>query len=240
MTRFESLFPLGRLQEILDEIDDLLEEVDSDTQTWFGLHGWMAQVRYAMGQSLSAVPDFFDDAERITDPQMRGPFAVFKTLKRLEEGRRDEAIAAAEGFRDAFEGDTQLLLIWGPVAAEALLDLDRLDILKDITVPIEAQWRYQTWLRHRSEGLIAEAEGRHEDAAEALQKAVAIAESLGHRYGVTWAGVPLARVLGELGRDAEQEALLDRIEPLSAEMGTRPLTEEIARLRGNQNLAEAN
>ena len=240
MTRFESLLPLGRFQEILDEIDALREVVDEDSQTWIGLHGWMTWSRYFMGLPLSVVPEFFDEAERITDPQIRGPIRVAKALKRHEEGLRDEATAAAETILDAFEGDEQLLALNGPIVAEVLLDLGRLDILKDITIPIESQWRYQTALRHRSQGLIAEAEGRLDDAVDSFRTGIAIAESLGHRFNVAWTGVPLARVLGALDREAEQVAILDRVEPLSLQMGTRPLTDEIARLRGADDLAEAN
>jgi hypothetical protein len=47
-------------------------------------------------------------------------------------------------------------------------------------------------------------------------------------------------VLGALGRNAEQQAVFERIEPMSLQMGTRPLSDEIARLRGSDDLAEAN
>jgi tetratricopeptide (TPR) repeat protein len=241
MTRLESLLPLGRFQEILDEIDDLLEVVEVPSQTWIGLHGWMTWTRYFMGLPLSVIPEFFDEAEKIIDPQFRGPVRIAQVMKRHEEGRRDEAIAVAETILEGFEGDEHMLAWNGPTVADVLIDLGRLDIVKDLTISIAPQWRYQASLRHRSEGLIAEAEGRLEDAVDSFRKGVAIADSLGHRFSVAWIGVPLARVLGALGRDAEQEAMLDRVEPLSAEMGTRPLSDEIARLRSrNEDLAEAN
>ena len=170
-----------------------------------------------------------------------GPFTVFKTLRRLEEGRRDDALEAAEAIPTAFGGEVALLPIFGSSAAEALVEERRLDLVREIATPMESSWRYQAWLRHRLQGLIAEAEGRFEEAVGELEKSVAIADSLGHRYGVALAGVPLARVLGELGRAAEQDTLLDRIEPMSIDMGTQPLSDEIARLRGaNEELAEAN
>ena len=240
MTRMESLFPLGRLDEILEEVDELIAREDEGSQTWIGLHGWMIWARYFLGRPLSDVPEVFDDAERIRDPQILGPMRLFKMLTRHEQGRRDEAILAAESLVEGFEGDDQMAGVFGPTAADVLIELGRTDILEGLSVSMGSDWRYQESLRQRSLGRMAETDGRLEEAEQAFRRGMSIADSLGHVLWVTWTGVPLARVLIAQGKRDDGTALLDRLEPLAERMGTLPMLQEIARLRGDAGLAEAN
>ncbi len=239
MTRLESLFPLGRLAEVVAETEELLKEEEQGSQVWVALRVWQIYMKYFMGKRIGDQSEVFGAADRIGDPQIRGPAMVGMILAEQDSGDLGALERAADIVETAFEGDEHVQALNLPVAADALIELGRLDQVVRMNLNLGPVWRYQEALRARTEGIVAEAEGRLEDSADALRSSIAVFEVLGHRFGPVWSGVPLARVLLALGRDAEAYAVLDGAEPAAREMGAGRFLVEIADLRAEAE-AEAN
>lgn len=231
MTRLESLLPLGRLSEIVEEADALLLEEDHGSQAWVGLRVWQIWARYFMGRETGEQDDVFEAVERIDDPQIKGPTMVARLL--VEHAKSDRAAAeeTADRLETVFEGDEHVQALNFPIVVDALIHMGRLDQVKRMNLSLGAVWRYQEALRARTDGLVAETEGRMEEAVERFRDSIAIFEVLGHRFGPVWSGIGLARVLLTLGRDAEAHAVLDGAEPVAKEMGAGRFLAQIKALR---------
>ncbi len=240
MTRLESLFPMGRLREALTEAEDLYEMAQGG-QARTALLGWQHILRHALGRPPMDPYPAVEAARKIDDPQIRGSVLAASLNPAFELGKEALAEEIADELVTAFEGDEHLQALNFPLCADSLIAMGRIEQVKEMNISMDSVWRYQEAMRRRTEGAVAEVEDRLDDAAEAFRRGIAIADSLGHNYNVAWMGVPLARVLAAQGKDAEMEAILDRVEPLAREMEALPLVEEITRLRGtDEGLAEAN
>ena len=239
MTRLESLFPLGRLREALTEAEELFEMAQGG-QAWTALYGWQHLLRDIIGLPALDPAASAEAARGIDDPQVRGPVLTASLVAAANRGESALAEEIADELWTAFEGDEHVQALNFPLAADKLIAMGRVDQVKEMNLSLGSVWRYQEAVRRRTDGVIAEAEGRLEDAVEAFRESIAISDVLGHRYGAAWAGVPLVRVLFELGRDTEAEALLDTIEPSVHDMGAGRMALEIAEMRGTALQSEAN
>lgn len=239
LTRLDSLFPLGRLSEIIEEADALLAEEDRGSQVWVLLRVWQIWMRHYMGHEIGDQVDLFEAAERIDDPQIKGPVMIARVLVEYERGDLEAAGSAADLIEAVFEKDEHVQALNFPIVVEALITMGRLEQVKRLNRSLGTAWRYQEAIRTRTDGLVAEAEGRLEDAVESFRASIAIFDVLGHRFGPVWSGLYLARVLLALGRDAEAQAVLDGAEPIAREMGAGRFLTAIADLRP-ATAAEAN
>ncbi len=239
MTRLESLFPLGRLAEIVAETKELLADEEHGSQAWVVFRVWQIYLRHFMGKRIGDQSEVFEAADRIEDPQVGGPAAVARLMAEIDAGDTAAASTTADGLGKAFEGEEHVQALNFPLVVEALIGIDRLDQVIEMNINLGPAWRYQEASRTRTAGLVAEAEGRLEEAVELLRQSIAVFEVLGHKFGPVWSGIPLARILLALGRDAEAYAVLDGSEPAAREMGAGRFLAEIADLRAEAE-AEAN
>ncbi len=239
MTRLESLFPLGRLAEIVAETEALLADEGHGSQAWVVFRVWQIYMRHFMGKRIGDQGEVFEAASRIEDPQVSGPAAVGRVMAEVDAGDKVAARATADGLRKAFEGEEHLQALNFPLVADALIEIGHLDQVVEMNVSLGPAWRYQEACRLRTAGLVAEARGEMQEAVEAFRSSIAIFDVLGHRFGPVWAGIPLARVLLGLGREAEAHAILDGAALAAREMSAGRFLSEISDLRAESE-AEAN
>jgi hypothetical protein len=203
------------------------------------LRVWQIYMKYFMGKRIGDQAEVFEAADRIGDPQIRGPAMVTRIFAELETFDLVGAEHAADVVETAFGGNDHLQALNFPLAADALIAIGRLGQVERMNINLGPVWRYQEATRTRTAGLVAEAQGRLEEAVELLRQSIAVFEILGHRFGPVWSGVPLARILVALGREAEAHAVLDGAEPAAREMGAGRFLSEISELRAEAE-AEAN
>ena len=244
MTRMESLFPLGRWDDIRRDAEAILEadaarggsRVSSVCHIWLAALAAYAGDTEAAGAHLEAGAEAVlssGDAQGETTTSMAG--VVVSAMRGDDEAlgryadRLESAVASAGHFADFCAGG----------AASELIAAGRADQLRRVLAAARPGGAWDRARRLQAEAALAAHDGDHSGAVAAAMLSIEICESLGHVFDPIRSRIIAARSLLAVDRDDEARSLLAQAIAGAGSIGAHLLVEEAALLLGGASEASA-
>ena len=221
--RLFALFRLGRWRELMGEADALIDEAESGGRGTGRTEYHKIRVLSVTGHAERAAARALEILE--TDRAYEYGVERIRALRAEPDGNAAAALesAVAQIRADGYTLQPGQRL---ELAREAVL-LRRVDLANESATLKAIDWSVQTPAEERSlEAVIAEAEGRLEEAAAAFGLAVQSWDDLGEPYEAAMAELGLGRCLVSLGRPTEADQPLRRAREQFASLGAAPALAE--------------
>ncbi len=244
MTRIESLFPLGRWDDVRREAESILEadtarggsRVSGFCQCWLAYLAAYAGDAATAGAHLEAGVEAAlasGDAQAEAQAAMVG--VVVSALRRDDEvlgtyaDRLESAVTAARQFADHFAGG---------VASE-LVEAGRADQLRRLLAAARSSGLWDRARRLQAEAVLSAFDGDHGRAVDLAKESLEICESLEHVFDPIRSQIIAARSLIALDRDGEARSLLQQAIAGAESIGAGHLAADARSLLGDDDQQKA-
>jgi class 3 adenylate cyclase/tetratricopeptide (TPR) repeat protein len=244
MTRCEALFPMGELDELLQQASELLEADQRRGGSQIGTFSkaWAAVARFYRGESAEPRhlwEEVLAANREIQDPQGMMPALAFGIRIYEATGDVAQAVQLSGELTELGPEHPVFLTLHLPTAAAAMVRLGlvaELERLTEVAIGLSS-WNAAQIDHARAAAL--EGRARPAEALGLLEHVIAVGDPLGLRLPTTEARIEGARCAIGMGRDEEGERLLGEATVAAKAMGSQRLIEEIYSMRPSLGAAAA-
>ena len=239
MGKLETLFDLGRWDEVLEVCREIQTWVESDPGTELGVYAsifesWVRLRRGEPGLSVGSDGTLLKHALPF-GVEFAAPASLLMAETRLLHDDAAEARRALDTFVEITQSSANFRALFAPVAVRALVALGDIESAEDL-IPDRSDARTK---RHQvslltARTIVAEARGRLDEALAGYEEASGLWRSYGFRLelGLTLTGT--ARCLRHLERSDEAADALAEARDVLGSLSAAPALAEIAELLGDE------
>jgi class 3 adenylate cyclase/tetratricopeptide (TPR) repeat protein len=242
MTKCESLFPMGRWDEVLQLATELIEKDErrGGSQTGTFARGWKSIVEFFRGENVDEdLHLHLEEARRIEDPQVLMPMLEISVISSHAVGEAPEVDARIDEF--AAVGRANRAFMGGslPGVATPMIERGRTSELKNLMAQaVVLDTPFNNAQRRRVEGLVLETEGHFAEAIAEIRQVWEVGEPLGHVFWPLVARIDAARCAIGAGLGEQADAWLNEALIAAKSLKSRRFLAAIAQVQGRSAAAE--
>ncbi|MDH3250291.1 MAG: AAA family ATPase, partial [Acidimicrobiia bacterium] len=244
MTRLESLFPMGRWDDLRRDAEAILEAdtARGGSRVSGVCHVWLACVAAYAGDVTAAADHLGAGAEAVLssgDAQGETGTAMIGVVVSAVRSDSAQLAVYADRLESAVTGSPQFADYCAGAVASELVEAGRVDQLRRMLALARPGGPWDRARRLQAEAVLAAFDNDHERAVEAAMQSVEIGESLEHVFDPIRSRIIAARSLLALGRDAEARPLLDHAIAGAESIGAGHLAAQASSLLGGEGRPSA-
>lgn len=228
MTRVESLFPLGRWDEAVKDLERLLEDDLSRGGSIVAAYSraWLALFNHYRGRPSVARGHFDASIEQVlgaSDALANGAALAIGILISQAGGDRGGVAKYADELGERLGEADSLLDYYTGLVADELVAAGQVDRLEALVGRARAGRPWGKARLQHAQGVLAEAQGDHQAAVDLALGSIRVLEPLGHVFDPTRSRILAGRNLIHLDRAEEAVPLLERAIADAEQMGAQLL-----------------
>jgi hypothetical protein len=240
MTRLESLFPLGRWNDLRRDAEAILEAdtARGGSRVSSVCHVWLAYLAAYTGDLAAAGAHLDAGMEAVLtsgDAQAETGACMIGVVVSAVRGDTAQLAVFADRLESAATSAPQFALNCAGGAASELVEAGRADQLRRMLALARPGGPWDRARRLQAEAVLAAFDDDHDRSVEAAMQSVEIGESLEHVFDPIRSRIIAARSLVALGRDAEARPLLDQAIAGAESIGAGHLAAAARAVLGEEN-----